>query len=284
VPLFNHYTAQLREYVENLPINREQPNLSHRQAIENGRTKLFDFDYPLFDESYRNVFETKFIRKFYTREIGFETFGLFKFQLETWLIINMPFFNKLFESELLQYDPLTNFKVDETHSLTNNKNQNESRSSNENRNIDSDTDTTSSRTGSATNEVIGNTSSSAEHEENTNVSGSVDSSLTKDVTNNETDTAFNRKLESETPDSRLTITSNNGEGVIEYASKIDETSDTITKTISNNETNTSSDNSRTDSASHSNENSIVDTTTNSTASTTDNVTEQYHKRLISQTN
>jgi hypothetical protein len=49
------------------------------------------------------------------REIGFETEGLFKFNLETWMIINMPFFNKLFESESLTFDPLTNYKLDTTH-------------------------------------------------------------------------------------------------------------------------------------------------------------------------
>src|SRR4051794_36040800 len=109
------YTMELRNYIEMWAQNEDLPT---REIIERGRSKLFDFEYPLFDPDYKKVFETHFIRKFYMREIGFETEGLFKFQLETWLIINMPYFNKLFESEMLQYDPLSNTKLDVTHKKT----------------------------------------------------------------------------------------------------------------------------------------------------------------------
>lgn len=110
------YTMQLREYIEQA--TQDQESLTMKQRIEEGRKKLFDFEYPIFDSAYKATFETHFIRKFYMREIGFETEGLFKFQLETWLIINMPYFNKLFQSELLVYDPLTNAKMNVTHKKT----------------------------------------------------------------------------------------------------------------------------------------------------------------------
>ena len=45
--------------------------------------KIFDFDYPIFDEAYRNVLNIKILRHFYTREIGFETVGLWKHYLRT---------------------------------------------------------------------------------------------------------------------------------------------------------------------------------------------------------
>jgi hypothetical protein len=106
---------QLREYIEQAS---QYETLSTRDKIEKGRSKLFDFDYPIFDSAYKNVFETHFIRNFYMREIGFETEGLFKFHLENWLSINMPYFNKMFESELLQFDPLTNTKLDVTKNKT----------------------------------------------------------------------------------------------------------------------------------------------------------------------
>ena len=103
------YTMQLKTYIEQAS---QTSTLSTRDKIEQGRTKLFDFEYPIFDETYKKVFETNFIRRFYMTEIGFETEGLFKFHLETWLLINMPYWNKMFESELLQFDPLTNAKMD----------------------------------------------------------------------------------------------------------------------------------------------------------------------------
>jgi len=62
------YTMQLRDIIDQTTMNQ---TLSTRDRIEQGRLKLFDFDYPLFDESYKKVWETNFIRKFYMREIGF---------------------------------------------------------------------------------------------------------------------------------------------------------------------------------------------------------------------
>jgi hypothetical protein len=173
------YTMQLREYIEMWSQNE---TLSTRDRIEKGRTKLFDFDYPIFDADYKKVFETHFIRQFYMREIGFETEGLFKFHLETWLLVNMPYFNKMFQSELIDFDPLTNTKIDTSQKKTNDKLQ-----------------TRSSKTDSTNN-------------------GS--STQTSDGTSSQN--KFARHLDSNTPDSRLTITSNDGEGVIEYASNIQE--------------------------------------------------------------
>src|SRR5699024_7832776 len=104
------YTMPLKVLIEQPTQNRD--DLTLKQKIEIGRVNLFkDIEYELFNEMYRKEFETKFIRYFYNKEIGFETEGLFKFELETWLQINMPYYNQLFESELLEYDPLTNIAM-----------------------------------------------------------------------------------------------------------------------------------------------------------------------------
>jgi hypothetical protein len=138
------YTMQLREYIDHFS---QFETLSTREQIEKGRTKLFDFDYPIFDEAYKNVFETHFIRNFYMREIGFETEGLFKFQLENWLIINMPYFNRLFESELKTFDPFTNYKVDVTQKKTNDRSQTQESTT--------DGNNTSTSTGNTTTDSFG---------------------------------------------------------------------------------------------------------------------------------
>lgn len=81
-------------------------------VIEAAIPRIFSFDFPIFDEDYRSVIETKIIRHYYTREIGVETYGLWKLRLQTKLNEIMPYYNKLYESELLKYNPL--YDVDMT--------------------------------------------------------------------------------------------------------------------------------------------------------------------------
>lgn len=176
------YTMELREYIEMWSQN--DSSLTTKERIEIGRQKLFDFEYPIFDANYKKVFETNFIRKFYMREIGYETEALFKFQLESWMLINMPYFNKMFESELIQFDPLENSNV----------------------------------------------SSTAKKNVDTTQNGSSSGS----TTNDKTDDDFSRQLISNNPDTRLTITTEDGKGVIEYASSIIENNSNNKTTVTGN--------------------------------------------------
>lgn len=209
------YTMELREYIEQASqysLGLDGNGLSTKQKIEIGRTKLFDFEYPIFDPLYKNVFETHFIRNFYMREIGFETEGLFKFQLESWLLINMPFFNKMFESELIEFDPLANSKVDSTYTKIVDKNKDDIRDITQN--------TTTNEIGKETQHQDSVTdglshSTSVNHSESDEIGNKI-TALTDTYDN------FKRDLKSNTPDTRLNITTNDGEGVITYASNIDE--------------------------------------------------------------
>ena len=70
-------------------------------VINNTRQTLFDFDYPhseLTNEEKEHL-EKNFMLQFYTREIGFETFGLFKHKLQAKLWSIMPKYNKLYAVE-----------------------------------------------------------------------------------------------------------------------------------------------------------------------------------------
>lgn len=75
-------------------------------VITKSRSKIFDFSYPIFDEHYRPVLETKILLHYYTREICEETVGLWKLRLKAKMNEIMPFYNKLYESELLKFNPL----------------------------------------------------------------------------------------------------------------------------------------------------------------------------------
>lgn len=74
--------------------------------IETAIPNIFNFDFPVFDDNYKSVICTKILRHYYTREIGFETVGLWKLKLETKLCEVMPYFNQLYESELIKFNPL----------------------------------------------------------------------------------------------------------------------------------------------------------------------------------
>lgn len=71
-----------------------------RTLVENGYD-LFDFNYPIFDEAYRGVLEQNIINHYYFREIGFETVAQFKHFLKTWFQLEMPYYNRLYETEFL---------------------------------------------------------------------------------------------------------------------------------------------------------------------------------------
>lgn len=86
------------------------------EILDKAVPKVFDFEWPIFDEEYRVPLEKKILRYFYTREIGCETYGLWKLMLQNKLCEIMPYYNQLYKSELLMagVNPLTD--VDYTKS------------------------------------------------------------------------------------------------------------------------------------------------------------------------
>lgn len=112
------YTTELRTICQWLAGNTENDNAE--TVIAKAATFLFDFYFPFYDESKRVAFEQKFIRHFYMREIAHETFGLWKLALRDWLIVEMPYYNKMYETAELQYQPFD--EVNYTRSGTSNSN------------------------------------------------------------------------------------------------------------------------------------------------------------------
>lgn len=101
------YTTEVRFICESLTGHEDSVGYNDVDSvIEDAIPLIFSFDFPIFDEEYRNVLCTKILRHYYTREIGSETYGLWKLRLQTRLNEIMPYYNKLYETELLKYDPL----------------------------------------------------------------------------------------------------------------------------------------------------------------------------------
>jgi hypothetical protein len=61
---------------------------------------------------------TKIIKHYYTREIGEETYGLWKLRLETRMNEIMPYYNKLYTAWLQEFNPLYDTDLTRDHVLT----------------------------------------------------------------------------------------------------------------------------------------------------------------------
>ena len=86
--------------------------------------KIFDFDFPIFDEKYRLVFEKNILRHFYTREIGLETYGAWKLKLEDKLIEIMPYMNRFYAMYVQEFNPMYNFSLNRLHGDTTDRTEN----------------------------------------------------------------------------------------------------------------------------------------------------------------
>ena len=101
------FTTQLRSICEFLADETESKPLGDVNAIiEKARVKIFDFNYDLYDETYKPVLERKILRHFYMQEIGLETYGLWKFHLENKLNEILPYYNELYKTLLFEYNPI----------------------------------------------------------------------------------------------------------------------------------------------------------------------------------
>lgn len=92
-------------------------------VISQARDKIFNFNYPIFDTTYKPVLESKILKHYYTNEIGFESVGLWKLFLNDKMNMIMPYFNQLYESEKIKFNPFT---TTEMITLKNGENQNNS--------------------------------------------------------------------------------------------------------------------------------------------------------------
>lgn len=68
-------------------------------------------DYPIWDKDYRIPLNQKIIDHFYMREIGRETIEQFRFAMRRKMREIMPYYNQLYVSTQLEYDPLSNFDL-----------------------------------------------------------------------------------------------------------------------------------------------------------------------------
>lgn len=258
------YTTEVRYICETLAGLSESVGYADiEQVIKNCLPKVFDFNFPIFDESYRSVLETKILRHYYTREIGLETAGLWKLKLNTKLNEIMPYYNKLYKSELIKFNPLYDVDLTRERKIegkgTKDTENSENRSGNNNTETTQNNDSTVKETGSDN----GTTTGTANGTQNQNTNGNGTNMYSDTPQGAITDLQAGRYLTNATIDSAT----NTFTGA---------TSDTTTQTTENTNNSTVDSSGSVDSTTESDFNSKIDGFSNTTLSNT----EDYLERVI----
>lgn len=121
----SRFTTEVRYICETLAGHDESVGYNDvSTTITNAAPLLFNFNFPIFDEAYRLPLETKILRHFYTREICEETVRLWKLRLEDKLNLIMPYYNQLYRSELLEFNPMYDVDIATDHTKNANSESN----------------------------------------------------------------------------------------------------------------------------------------------------------------
>lgn len=109
------FTTQVRFICETSANLRESHGFNDIEDIlDKSWDKIFS-DFPIFDEHYRAELCKKILRHYYTREICCETVGRWKLFLSDKMKNIMPYYNQLYQSELLKIQPLVSVNRSVTH-------------------------------------------------------------------------------------------------------------------------------------------------------------------------
>ena len=110
------YTTELRFICETeAGLKESQGYMKIKDILNKSAPKIFDFEFPIYDENYRLTLETKILKHYYTREISEETYGLWKLRLDATLNEIMPYYNQLYKSAILDFNPLYDVDLQRTY-------------------------------------------------------------------------------------------------------------------------------------------------------------------------
>lgn len=222
--------------------------------IANSWNKIFTSKAPFFDEKYRSILCQKILKHYYLREICCETVGVWVLWMNTKLEEIMPYYNQLYESAKIKFNPLHDVDLTREH----------------NRNADSTSKEDETRTQTTTETKENNDNKIRNLSGTNNIDGTSNGTITTSNSSNGT----KRDLYSDTPQGAITelenekyltnarkITENTTESGNENASTTQKTDSTNTEYETTNITSNESVNG-----------SLDNTTTNTGVS---NTTENY---------
>lgn len=245
------------------------------EVIAGAWNKIFTSKAPFFDESYRSVLCQKILKHYYLREICCETVGIWKLWMNERLETIMPYYNQLYESELIKFEPLNDVNLTRKHDRT--------VDGTEERN--GETSDTANGTREITNNGTKNTTNNGTRE----VTGTNDTkeTVTSDTTTSAESNETKRDLYSDTPQGAITGLEN--ENYLTNARKITDgvtssgSEDTnTTRNIDNDYTENDTTNNTENTTSNNTENMTTNDTKIGTNKVTEtsNTTEDYLETLI----
>ena len=96
-----------------IPNDSEHVTIELREVVKD--SDIFDRcdPFPIWDENHRGELEKKIIEHYYFRQIGFETVGRFKFELNVRMREIMPRMIKIYKTTLFKYNPIENYNMEE---------------------------------------------------------------------------------------------------------------------------------------------------------------------------
>lgn len=102
------FTMTLDEVIEHYDITTTLDDDTGITEISKDDAKLLGLGYfPIFDEDYRTPLMGKIVDHFRNREIGYESLGTWRLGMRRKLNEIMPYYNQLYESTLISFDPLS---------------------------------------------------------------------------------------------------------------------------------------------------------------------------------
>lgn len=139
------YTTEVRFICESLSGLEESKGVNDIDTIiNNSWDQIFTTNVTFFDPAYKSVLCKKILKHYYLREICSETVGIWKLWMNEKLEMIMPYYNQMYESQLLVFDPLKDVNVTRTYNKETDGTENttgtsEGTSVNTNRDLYSDT-------------------------------------------------------------------------------------------------------------------------------------------------
>ena len=111
------YTTEVRSICEQKAGLEESKGFNDIDTILDASwDKIFTTHCTIFDEQYRSVICKKILKHYYTREIGLETVGLWMLFMNRKLEEILPYYNQLYNSELIQFNPMHNMDLTKNRS------------------------------------------------------------------------------------------------------------------------------------------------------------------------
>lgn len=203
------YTMELRVAMEALTGATEKEEYSGVDTlIANARPLIFDFDYPIFDSSYKSILESKILKYYYFHEICDVPLARWKLMLDNKMNEIMPYYNQLYSSEKLTITPLINESRERSYTKdTSSTSEGQSTmQSSDTSTGHTETDETSSGTDDMTENTQGSGTRTGETTSNREETRNGQTSTTTTAESSET----GQTLTSDTPQGTITDVADNG--------------------------------------------------------------------------